>query len=65
MSELEGCISRREIIYNKVAAKESRLKGKLEFKQKVLKKLDDIRKNIKKIKSVTTYISIFIIIFYN
>lgn len=54
MLDLEGCISRREIIYNKVAAKESRLKDKHEFKQKFLRKLDDLRKNIKNIKSVTT-----------
>lgn len=52
MSDLEVCISRRETIYNKVAAKDIRLKGKNEAKQKFLKKLDYLRINIKKIKTV-------------
>lgn len=52
MSDLEVCISRREMIYNKVAAKDIRLKGKNEAKQKFLKKLDYLRINIKKIKIV-------------
>lgn len=52
MLDLEGSISRREMIYNKVAATESRSRGKNESKQKFLKKLDDLRKNIKKIKIV-------------
>jgi len=53
MLDLEVCISRRETIYNKVAAKDIRLKGKNEAKQKFLKKLDYLRINIKKIKTVT------------
>lgn len=52
MLDLEVCISRRETIYNKVAAKDIRLKGKNEAKQKFLKKLDYLRINIKKIKTV-------------
>lgn len=55
MLDLEVCISRREIIYNKVAAKDTRLKGKNETKQKFLKKLYDLRINIKKVKIVSTY----------
>ncbi|XP_026807082.1 coiled-coil domain-containing protein 40-like [Rhopalosiphum maidis] len=51
MLDLEVCISRRETIYNKVAAKDIRLKGKNEAKQKFLKKLDYLRINIKKIKT--------------
>lgn len=54
MIDLEVCVSRREMIYNKVAARDIRLKGKNETKQKFLKKLDDIRINIKKIKTVST-----------
>lgn len=54
MLDLEVCISRREMIYNKIAAKDIRLKEKNETKQKFLKKLDDLRINIKKIKIVTT-----------
>lgn len=53
MLDLEACISRREMIYNKVAANGVRLKGKNEAKQQFLKKLDDLRLNIKKIKMVT------------
>ncbi|VVC28629.1 Hypothetical protein CINCED_3A025872 [Cinara cedri] len=53
MLDLEACISRREMIYNKVAANDVRLKGKSEAKQKFLKKLDDLRLSIKKIKMVT------------
>lgn len=52
MLDLEACISRREMIYNKVAAKDIRLKGKNEAKQKFLKKLENLRLNIKKIKNV-------------
>lgn len=52
MSDLEVCISKREMIYKKVAAKDTRLKGKNETKQKFLKKLNDLRINIKKIKIV-------------
>lgn len=55
MSDLEVCISRREMIYNKVAAKDIRLKGKNEAKQKFLKKLDNLRINIKKIKIVNIF----------
>lgn len=55
MSDLEVCISRREMIYNKVAAKDVRLKGKNEAKQKFLKKLDNLRINIKKIKIVNIF----------
>eukprot|EP00102_Acyrthosiphon_pisum_P020925 XP_016658135.1 PREDICTED: coiled-coil domain-containing protein 40 [Acyrthosiphon pisum] len=51
MLDLEVCISRRETIYNKVAAKDIRLKGKNEAKQNFLKKLDYLRINIKKIKT--------------
>lgn len=53
MLDLEVCISRREMIYNKIAAKDIRLKEKNETKQKFLKKLDDLRINNKKIKIVT------------
>lgn len=58
MLDLEACISRREMIYNKVAAKDIRLKGKNETKQKFLKKLDDLRIDIKKIKIVSLLIII-------
>jgi len=54
MLDLEVCVLRREIIYNKVAAKDVRLKGNNETKQKFLKKLDNLRINIKKIKIVGT-----------
>jgi len=54
MLDLEVCILRREMIYNKVAAKDIRLKGKNETKQKFLKKLDSLRMNIKKMKIVGT-----------
>lgn len=57
MTDLEVCVSRREMIYNKVAAKDIRLKGKNESKQKFLKKLDDLRINIKKIKIVNIQIN--------
>ncbi|XP_050424677.1 putative leucine-rich repeat-containing protein DDB_G0290503 [Adelges cooleyi] len=50
MSDLEGCITRREMIYNTVAAKDVRLKGKNETKQKLMKKLDDLRMSIQKSK---------------
>lgn len=60
MLDLEVCISRREMIYNKVAAKDIRLKEKNETKQKFLKKLDVLRINIKKMKIVTIFI-----IYYN
>lgn len=63
MLDLEVCISRREMIYNKVAAKDIRLKGKNEMKQTFLKKLDNLRINIKKIKIVNMLL-IIIIIFY-
>lgn len=56
MLDLEVCISRREIIYNTVAAKNTRLKGKNESKQKFLKKLNDLRMNIKKVKIVSILI---------
>ncbi|XP_025204479.1 coiled-coil domain-containing protein 40-like [Melanaphis sacchari] len=59
MLDLEVCISRRETIYNKVAAKDIRLKGKNEAKQKFLKKLDYLRINIKKIKTVTILMNFF------
>jgi hypothetical protein len=52
MTDLELSISRRAIIYNKVAAKDIRLKGKNETKQKFLKKLDHLRMDIKNIKNV-------------
>jgi len=54
MLDLEVCVLRREMIYNKVAAKDIRLKGKSETKQKFLKKLDSLRMNIKKMKIVGT-----------
>ncbi|XP_022161075.1 kinetochore protein SLK19-like [Myzus persicae] len=53
MLDLEVCITKRETIYNKVAAKDIRLKGKNEAKQKFLKQLDYLKTNIKKIKTVT------------
>lgn len=53
MLDLEVCILRREMIYNKVAAKDVRLKGKNETKQKLLKKLENLRMNIKKNKIVS------------
>lgn len=52
MMDLELSISRRAIIYNKVAAKDIRLKGKNETKQKIMKKLDHLRMDIKNIKIV-------------
>lgn len=58
MLDLEVCISRREMIYNKVAAKDIRLKGKNETKQKFLKKLDNLGINIKNIKIVNIKIYI-------
>jgi len=64
MLDLEVCISRRETIYNKVAAKDIRLKGKNEAKQKFLKKLDYLRINIKKIKTVTILMYYIIILMY-
>lgn len=60
MSDLEVCISRREMIYNKVAAKDIRLKGKNEAKQKFLKKLDNLRINIKKIKIVNIFVHLLL-----
>lgn len=56
MSDLEVCITKREMIYSKVAAKDIRLKGKNETKQKFLKKLDDLRLNIKKLKIVIIFL---------
>lgn len=56
MMDLELCVSRRAMIYNKIAAKDIRLKGKNETKQKFLKKLDNLRMDIKNIKIVTTSI---------
>ncbi|VVC24084.1 Hypothetical protein CINCED_3A023271 [Cinara cedri] len=50
MLDLETCISRREMIYNKAAAKDVRLKGKNEARQKFVRKMDALRLNIKKIK---------------
>jgi len=61
MFDLEVCISRRETIYSKVAAKDTRLKEKHETKQKFLKKLYDLQINIKKIKTVTILIVNYII----
>ncbi|XP_050520950.1 coiled-coil domain-containing protein 40-like [Daktulosphaira vitifoliae] len=50
MFDLEGCISKRETIYNTVAAKESRIKGKSETKQRLFKKINDLRLSIQKSK---------------
>lgn len=60
MIDLELSLSRRAMIYNKVAAKDIRLNGKNETKQKFLKKLDQLRMDIKNIKIVTILITISI-----
>jgi len=64
MLDLEISISRRKTIYNKVTAKDIHLKIKNEAKQKFLKKLDYLRINIKKIKTVTILMYYIIILMY-
>ncbi|XP_050528436.1 uncharacterized protein LOC126898453 isoform X2 [Daktulosphaira vitifoliae] len=48
--DLEGCISKSVTIYNKVASKKSKIKEKSEPKQRINKKMDDLRLNIYKSK---------------
>lgn len=52
MLDLDGCISKRETIYNKFAARNISSKGKNENKRKFVKKINDIRINIKTTKIV-------------
>ncbi|CAH1737113.1 unnamed protein product [Aphis gossypii] len=51
MMDLEKCISKRDTIYNKFAAKNIRSNSKNDTKQKLLKTLDDMRIMIRKIKT--------------
>lgn len=59
MMDLEKCISKRDTIYTKFAAKNIRSNSKNDTKQKLLKILDDMKIMIKKIKTVTLLIIIY------
>lgn len=55
MSDIEICLSKREMIYDKVSTKNTRLKGKIEAKQKLSKKINNLRVDIKKFKIVNMF----------
>lgn len=55
MLDLERSISKRDEIYNKLAANNIRLKRKTDIKILFLKKINDLRMDIKKIQKVIIY----------